>query len=149
MAEIGIRKTHDNIRNKLGDYIKAQYLAENDLLMEAAEELLSKKGVIFQEPFVEISKSYKQSTTGFLEAGISNVYKKILEELSDKGLGVYKTPFIHQIKAVESFFDKKNVLVTTGTGSGKTECFLWPIFTSLIYEAQNKPNTWERKELEH
>jgi ATP-dependent helicase YprA (DUF1998 family) len=145
MAEIGIRKTHDNIRNKLGDYIKAQYLAENDLLMEAAEELLSKKGVIFQEPFVEISKSYKQSTTGFLEAGISNVYKKILEELSDKGLGVYKTPFIHQIKAVESFFDKKNVLVTTGTGSGKTECFLWPIFTSLIYEAQNKPNTWEKE----
>ena len=44
MAEIGIRKTHDNIRNKLGDYIKAQYLAENDLLMDAAEELLSKKG---------------------------------------------------------------------------------------------------------
>lgn len=145
MAEIGIRKTHDNIRNKLGDYIKAQYLAENDLLMDAAEELLSKKGVIFQEPFVEIAKSYKQSTTGFSGAGIPDVHKRILGELSDKGLGVYKTPFIHQIKAVESFFDKKNVLVTTGTGSGKTECFLWPILTSLIYEAQNKPDTWKKE----
>lgn len=145
MAEIGIRKTHDNIRNKLSDYIKAQYLAENDLLMDAAEELLSKKGVIFQEPYVEIAKSYKQSTTGFAEANIPDVYKRILEELSDKGLGVYKTPFIHQIKAVESFFNKKNVLVTTGTGSGKTECFLWPILTSLIYEARNKSNTWKKE----
>lgn len=145
MAEIGIRKTHDNIRNKLGDYIKAQYLAENDLLMDASEELLNKKGVIFQEPFVEIAKSYKQSTAGFSETNIPDAHKKILEELSDKGLGVYKTPFIHQIKAVESFFNKKNVFVTTGTGSGKTECFLWPILTSLIYEAKNKPDTWKKE----
>lgn len=145
MPEIGIRKTHDNIRNKLGDYIKAQYLAENDLLMDAAEELLSQTGVIFQEPFVEITKSYRQSTTGFSESNIPDVYKNILVKLSDKELGVYKTPFIHQINAVENFFNKKNILVTTGTGSGKTECFLWPILTSLIYEAQNKPNVWKKE----
>lgn len=145
MAEIGIRMTHDNIRNKLGDYIRAQYLAENDLLMDAANELLDKTGVIFQEPFVEVAKSYIQSTTGFAEAKMASEYKDILEKLADEGLGVFKTPFIHQVSAVESFFNNQNVLVTTGTGSGKTECFLWPILTSLINEAHAKPDTWRRE----
>lgn len=145
MDEIGIRKTHDNIKNKLGDYIRAQYLAENDLLIDALEEVINEEGVIFKEPFIEIAKSYKQSSVGFSEANIDESYKIILDELAEKGLGVYKTPFIHQVKAVESFFNKKNVLVTTGTGSGKTECFLWPILTSLIYEAQNKPKVWEKE----
>src|SRR5687768_12708921 len=40
-------------------------------------------------------------------------------------------PYVHQVRAFErlSARDRKpqNTLVTTGTGSGKTECFLYPI----------------------
>lgn len=145
MADIGIRKTHDNLKNKLADYIKAQYFAENDILMEASEEILSKQGVIFQEPYVEVAKSYKQSYNGFVEANLDERYKKILKELADNKLGVFETPFIHQIQAVEQFFLGNNVLVTTGTGSGKTECFLWSILISLIYEAQYRQETWKKE----
>ena len=145
MTEIGIRKTHDNLKDKLSSYIKAQYFAENDILIKASEDIFGKKGVICQEPYIEIAKSYQQSKTGFTEANIDNRYKKILGQLVDLELGVYKTPFIHQIQAIEYFFSGKNVLVTTGTGSGKTECFLWPILTNLIYEAQYCPGTWKKE----
>ncbi len=145
MSDIGIRRTHDNLKNKLADYIKAQYFAENDILMEASNDILNENQVIYQEPYVEIVKSYKQSKMGFQEINIDNRYKKILEQLADSNLGVYKTPFVHQLQAVEHFFSGKNVLVTTGTGSGKTECFLWPILTRLIYEAWYCPDTWKQE----
>ncbi|GAU78663.1 DEAD/DEAH box helicase [Fusibacter sp. 3D3] len=145
MGEIGIRKTHDNLRTKLSDYIKAQYFAENDLLINASKEILNKKGILYQEPYIEMSKSYKQSDNGFATASMDEEYKDILNELATNKLGVFNTPFIHQLKAVEHFYNKRNVLVTTGTGSGKTECFLWPILTNLIYEARYQSESWEKE----
>ena len=41
----------------------------------------------------------------------------------------------HQEKAVKTVIqDKQNIVVATGTGSGKTECFLIPMFDSLLKE---------------
>jgi hypothetical protein len=145
MGEIGIRKTHDNLKNKLIDYIKAQYMAENDLLMDAAEGLLTKKEVLFQEPFIEVTKNYKVVSQGFENTRLDNERKKILSELTKAKLGVFGTPFRHQVTAVEEYYAGKNILVTTGTGSGKTECFLWPILTDLIYEAHNSKKTWKQE----
>ena len=145
MAELGIRKTHDNLKHKLADYIKAQYFAENDLLMNASDNILDEKGIIYQEPFVEITKSYKQKSDGFISADIGEEYKNILSELTEKGLGVFNTPFAHQVSAMEHFCNGDNILVTTGTGSGKTECFVWPILSSVIYEARNNKDTWEKE----
>ena len=52
-------------------------------------------------------------------------------------------PYKHQIKAWRTLLSDspKSVIVTTGTGSGKTECFMVPILNDLIseYETQKKP----------
>lgn len=145
MDEFGIRQTHDNLTGKLTDYIKAQYFAENDLLMNVADELLSKKGVIYQEPYIEVTRNYKSSDSGFKNIKLDEKRKNILKALMDAQLGVFKTPFSHQIKALEAYYEGKNVLVTTGTGSGKTECFLWPIMTDLIYEANYQEKSWKQE----
>lgn len=49
-------------------------------------------------------------------------------------------PFTHQQAAWRSVLEKKNsVVVTSGTGSGKTECFMVPVIEDLYREyAQNK-----------
>jgi ATP-dependent helicase YprA (DUF1998 family) len=145
MGEIGIRKTHDNLKNKLVDYIKAQYLAENDLLMDASSELLFGDGVLFQEPYIEVTKNYKSSNNGFASSKLDTKRKLILKELTHKKLGVFSTPFNHQVKAIEEYYADRNVLVTTGTGSGKTECFLWPILTDLVYESRFNPKSWQQE----
>ena len=45
-------------------------------------------------------------------------------------------PYLHQIEALrESILKGKNVVVTTGTGSGKTLCFLIPVITNLLIES--------------
>ena len=150
MKEVSIKKTHAELRNKLVDYIKAQYFAENDLLSNASDEILllqdeySDKSIT-QEPYIEIAKNFKMSQSGFSEANLGTRYKQILEQLIEKNLGVYNTPFNHQIKALEEYYSDNNIMVTTGTGSGKTECFLWPILTDLIYEANESSESWEKE----
>lgn len=43
----------------------------------------------------------------------------------------------HQYNALkEAFINRKHIVVTTGTGSGKTECFLLPIIADLIKESK-------------
>ena len=40
-------------------------------------------------------------------------------------------PYVHQSKALQLTSKKRNVVIATGTGSGKTESFLMPIVDSL------------------
>ena len=54
-------------------------------------------------------------------------------------------PYRHQVKAWEALTNtdgpKKSMVVTTGTGSGKTECFMIPLINDLLknYDGTN-PN---------
>ncbi|MDC7241224.1 MAG: DEAD/DEAH box helicase [Spirochaetales bacterium] len=53
------------------------------------------------------------------------------------------TPYKHQLTAWKSLTqdEARSAVVTTGTGSGKTECFMIPIIDDLIkeYQAKQKP----------
>lgn len=145
MSEVGIRNTHERLKKKLQYYIKAQYFAENELLLRATKKLLYKKNVLFQEPFIEATKSYEIILDGFNSANLDNEIKEYLRLLTENKLGVYETPFYHQVKAIENYYSEKDLLVTTGTGSGKTECFLWPILTDIIKESVEHPETWKQE----
>lgn len=145
MNELGIRKTHEKLKEKLANYIKAQYFAENDLLLEATETMLTKEGILFQEPYIEVTQNYKVEEAGFENADLDDNIKRYLNSLIDNKLGVFKTPFSHQVKSLEAYYKGKNLLVTTGTGSGKTECFLWPILTEMIRQASSSPDDWEEE----
>lgn len=145
MNELGIRRTHEKLKERLANYIKAQYFAENDLLLEATEPILRGDGILFQEPYIEATQNYKIEETGFTKADIPNEVKEYLNKLIDNKLGVFATPFTHQVKALEAYHKGKDLLVTTGTGSGKTECFLWPILTEMINQVANNPKDWEQE----
>mgnify|MGYP006280384679 CR=1 FL=1 len=40
----------------------------------------------------------------------------------------------HQVQAIERIAERRNIIVATGTGSGKTESFLFPILDALLRE---------------
>ena len=40
---------------------------------------------------------------------------------------------------------KYNIFVCGGTGSGKTECFMWPLLAKLMTEALEKTDNWEQR----
>ncbi|PRC59428.1 hypothetical protein C6A85_23475, partial [Mycobacterium sp. ITM-2017-0098] len=53
------------------------------------------------------------------------------------GFPVDQPLYIHQETSIRKFLDGRNLVVSTGTGSGKTESFLMPILNSLLEERAN------------
>ena len=136
MNQHGAWGFHKALLNELQNYLSVQYFSRSPILRHEVPRLLSEPTVIHQTPWVETSPAYRQCEEGIAAAQLPEIEKDFLCRLADAGLGVFKKPYVHQIKALEAARrDNKDVLVATGTGSGKTECFLWPILAKLGSEA--------------
>ena len=101
-------------------------------------KLLSMPGVLCQHPIIEFVKRYKttQRLHDFCRANdLSALFADLVcSGLFPKEAKLYK----HQEQAlVAAACQRQHVVVTSGTGSGKTECFLFPIMEALVREAQN------------
>jgi len=132
----GIEETCNELNERLIEYIESEYLGKNDELREACDKSLRQPGQVFQVPYVEVSQSYKVVNDGLLSSEIiPDISKEVFNEMAQKKLGVYKSPYYHQIEALEAFCSGKDIFVSTGTGSGKTECFMWPIVSKMVQEA--------------
>lgn len=142
MEEFSVQSTHEALKNKLLDYITTAYFGKNDDLREMCIDEIKKKGVLWQEPYIEANTAYKSINNGISNSNLPEDVKEILASLVDYKLGVFSSPYQHQIEAIESFYNGNDLLIATGTGSGKTECFMWPMVTKLIREAKNTPKTW-------
>lgn len=109
------------------------------------EDLLRQPTVICQEPWIEPQPQYKQGKKAqdFTKEDLAN-------NLSEKEVDVFKQ-FIscglvgdfplyeHQLEMLRESMSGNHCIITAGTGSGKTEAFLMPIFARLSREIL----TWE------
>ena len=141
----GVQHIHNKLLEKLKTYIRAQYFGENNLLLDKSEELLSQHHILSQDPYIESNTPYKTCEHGLESAKIPQDIREILTTLSKENIGIFENPYTHQIEALEAFYRGDDVLVTTGTGSGKTECFMWPVVANLVHEAQTSPKTWNMR----
>lgn len=146
----GVNQLYKSIRNRLKNYITSDYLANSETLLLYADDLLGDKcstyANIAQEPYIETSASYKKVVNGISESQcIDKEIKEFLVKLVDKNLGVFADPFEHQVNALINFLNGKDLFVSTGTGSGKTECFIWPILAKSFAEAKKHPNTFKNE----
>ncbi|MGN0482525.1 MAG: DEAD/DEAH box helicase [Lachnospiraceae bacterium] len=138
----GAGSVHKKLRSELENYIKTQYFGKTPLLLDALEGRLDEEGLLYQKPYIESSPAYKSELNGLLKADIPEWLKQFFYKLSDAGLGVYPSPFVHQVQALEIAVKGRELFVATGTGSGKTECFMWPLMAKLVTEAREQRNTW-------
>lgn len=145
MNRFGVENTHAALRNRLIEYIRAQYFGENDLLLNACEQILTKEGNLYRTPNIEANPAYLIEENGIMKADIPQYVKDFLTDMAANKLGVYQNPFKHQIEALECFYKGKNLFITTGTGSGKTECFMWPMISNLFEESLLRPNSWRMR----
>jgi hypothetical protein len=137
MTDIGIKQVAERIHNRLQRYLEAQYHIKDSALIGERHLLLLEPGAIAQRPFVEVTPSYAVQS-GFSELKIPRPISDLLTELGGfrPSIGVYP-PYKHQADALEAFFGKNanDLIVATGTGSGKTETFLYSAIGSLAMEA--------------
>lgn len=81
-------------------------------------------------PFLDVTDPFYKgkSILELIECGVlPRNFKKIKMPLT-------RPLYHHQEKAINSVRDGKNIVVSTGTGSGKTESFLIPVLSHIINE---------------
>ena len=137
----GANFVHMQLRRELENYIKSQYFGKTPVLLNAINDSLDDEGLLYRKPYIESSPAYKSVEKGIRKSTLPEWMKDYFGRVSDAGLGVYQAPFKHQIDALEAFCAGKDLFVSTGTGSGKTECFMWPLIAKIAEEARNK-DTW-------
>lgn len=141
----GANSIHKHLRTELENYIKSQYFGKSPLLLNSVVDNLDTEGLLYQKPFIESSPAYKSTMNGIKQADIPEWLREFFSELAEAGLGVYQAPFNHQITALEKAYQGEDLFVSTGTGSGKTECFMWPLLAKLAVEAHDSPDTWQTR----
>ena len=122
-------------------YDSAFWLKEEKLLNER-RNLISQNGVLAQEVLLEAIFPYPSEVSveqACSDAGLSSETAKYLGKI------VFGEDFklrSHQAQALIASTlktsNKKNVIVTSGTGSGKTESFLLPVIARILEERAGK-----------
>jgi len=101
------------------------------------------KESLIATPIYELAKVWAPANKNFGElAGklLSNSLVSALNDAKTNKMPKGRYPYLHQLQAWESAksSDKSAYMVTSGTGSGKTECFMVPILDDLIRESETK-----------
>ncbi|MCS6839232.1 MAG: DEAD/DEAH box helicase [Roseiflexaceae bacterium] len=141
----GIQDVADALRTRLQRYIEAAYYLRDASVVAERRALLTETGAIAREPFLETTPSYEVGES-YGALGLPQPISAVFEELAgwQPGIGIFPRPYRHQAEALRAFFNaRRDLIVSTGTGSGKTEIFLWSILGSLISEASNRPESYQ------
>jgi DEAD/DEAH box helicase domain-containing protein len=143
-------KTPSYLLRRLGDmylrYLDSPFaLRYGDLTLER-RALLNQDGRLFRQPLVEPIPAYVKTGVE-VEATLSNLWNGTPDETYVPEVasfilsGAFRPGwqlFAHQEQVLRHSSAGHDVVITTGTGSGKTESFLLPIIASLVKES----TTW-------
>lgn len=117
----------------------------NDYLSDVLSRPAGTEGSLLADPVFEGTFGYKEGRKS-LEEMKGNLFNPALIDGMAKTDKKYKNeyqlkpkefvPYEHQVEAWNALMGEKakSVLVSSGTGSGKTECFLFPILNDLANE---------------
>ena len=130
------------LKGILQQYLESQYHIWDESLVDERKLLLEDPGVIAQRPFIEATPFYPRLES-YESLTIPKLFRDALcicAKVPDSG--IFPKPYTHQATALEAFLTRnKNLIVATGTGSGKTETFLMPIIGSLAMESAERKVT--------
>ncbi len=105
------------VRETIRDYLETTFALADPDFERALFDFLDSEAGLFKGPYVDVRLPFRKAEAG----------ERIPLDIRP-GFEPYK----HQLKAFQRLYSKdghqpQHTLVTTGTGSGKTECFLYPV----------------------
>lgn len=141
----GVESIKRELKKTIVDYVETEYFGKTASLRKRCDDELRFSNTLFQEPYFESTPAYEIANNGLALSDIPQDAKEFLISMATAGRGVFMSPYSHQIDALEAFWHEKDVLVSTGTGSGKTECFMWPLVSKMAVEAKVSEDSWRTR----
>ena len=122
----------EELQDNFVQYVKAvNHLDDDTSGQEISDDLLRKR--FFTSPYIQVVPPYEhgRSIGDLVEDGTLNPkFNQILPADWELDRKLYK----HQESTIVKSSTGSNIVISTGTGSGKTESFLFPIFNHLLNE---------------
>lgn len=131
----------DTIRDNFIRYVKTAFGTQSVSIEKEREALLHTDRVLYREPWVETLPDYKPSgktIDTLIDADLptlTSADQQAFRGLVGNGL---MPPAItlhqHQARMLRQSLAGRHCIITSGTGSGKTEAFMLPLFAQLARE---------------
>lgn len=139
---MNFRNFYYKTENRLTDAILSLWATGDKEMQDYFKFLLSKEPImadaVFQNtfPWEQHKLTFGETSTVFQEEFIS-----ALSSIKDKDFQFPEDrhPYKHQLESWRMLLNKnKSIAVTTGTGSGKTECFMLPVLQDIYQNCKNQ-----------
>ncbi|MFB0562929.1 MAG: DEAD/DEAH box helicase [Candidatus Lokiarchaeia archaeon] len=135
----------EKIRDNFIRYVQTAFSTRFASVETERAFLLRQQGVLTKEPWIELLPRYLKSGKS-----IATLTPNELPGLNKKQIDLFKgfvasglfgshQLYAHQREMLTKVLSGRNCVVTAGTGSGKTEAFLLPLFAQLIKEIPTWP----------
>ncbi len=129
----------ERVRREMRSFVHSSFRFRNAVLDEAVHEAISRFGLV-APPVVEATFPFEIPTKGpktTRELASVGLLHPDLPKLLGDARGEARWPedrplYKHQVEAIEHYRKGKSLVVASGTGSGKTECFLLPALDTLL-----------------
>ena len=136
----------DQLCGRVRDYIATAYWTSDQAFNDARERLILdlERGPVFREPLFEPVPRYVTSSTSAEDlvqvAGINRLAAADVQRAIDllKQFPPVRAQelYVHQADSIRATIARgEHLVVTTGTGSGKSYCFQIPVMLNLLAEA--------------
>ena len=131
----------NNIRDEFVSYLSTSFHLADRKYAEQFIHALKQENAISKGPYLDISDAFESGESIYhliQEQELSPLFEELEPGVpeSEREIKLNRGLYKHQEKAIRKINAGKNIVVTTGTGSGKTECFLLPIINHLLREKE-------------
>ncbi|QQS95649.1 DEAD/DEAH box helicase [Sphingobacterium spiritivorum] len=134
----------ETIKENFIRYIKTAFRTKFEGIEKERYDLLNYDRVLYRKPWIEPLPDYVSSgkkindlTLEDLGNALSDAEVKLFKGLVNTGLVGDFPLHLHQAEMLKQTLLGNNCIITSGTGSGKTESFLLPLFAQLSKELSN------------
>ena len=124
------------IRDTYIRYLRTIKPFQDEGLRREFANALDEHNMLVRGPLIQVALPYRPAET------IEDLVKEgtlspLFERLCSKALPFTRKLYVHQVNAIRKAVNQRNLVVSTGTGSGKTEAFLIPILNYLLREQES------------
>lgn len=118
----------EKIRQRYESYLKTSFFFKEPELRDSFQTALREGENLLKGPFSEAPRNFETvlNARALAQECFPDANGDLLPALIDKPLHTHQE---HSVRATH--FGGQNIVVATGTASGKTECFLYPILFEL------------------
>lgn len=125
------------IRESYLRYLKTAFPLQDDELRQQFWGAMESGDLLVKGPLLEATPEFAKGSSIRDLVALGILHPQFAHLCREDGLPFERPLYLHQDQAIRKLCrDKRNLVVTTGTGSGKTETFLIPILNALLQEEQ-------------